>query len=599
MLCGLEIHQRLQGKKLFTAAPAVVPITTNQVENIKSIRFFRYLTAASGELGSIDTAAIFEAKRDRVFSYIAPPSTCSLVDLDEEPPASINKEALIYALSFSKFIGAKIVDEIYVMRKIVVDGSNVSGFQRTALISLGGEINEEIKIPIQTVCLEEESAGILSQSNKEVIYKLDRQGIPLVEISTSPVFKTADEAKKAALCIGRLLRLIPLTMRGLGSIRQDVNISVEGGARVEIKGLQNIELLDSLINNEVKRQLELIEILKEIKRRAVDFSLMISKDVSKIFVESQCKIFSNALKEKGVVYALKIPKFKGLLGRELYTNKRFGTEISDYAKIYSQIKGLIHSDENLEKYKISSSEVAALKKELQLDEEDSFILVADNQQIVKRALEAIKERLKFEFVPSETRKANEDASSTFLRPISGSSRLYPETDLRPIRTKNYLNSLFKIIPYSERLEKYQTLVGRDLAVQILNSHNLFLFEEFLELGLDPKQSVLILEKYLVEFKRDGLAVENLSKEILIKALELYDKKAINSFALVELLREALVLNMFDLEKLVAQRNLFQLSFNETRDLFEKEGRDLKKFMQKYKLVANSDFLKKLSSNSKE
>ncbi|MCX8163156.1 MAG: Glu-tRNA(Gln) amidotransferase subunit GatE [Candidatus Micrarchaeota archaeon] len=590
MRCGLEIHQRVEGKKLFTATLAQMPDA--EIEKLPSIKFFRQLNPAAGELGQIDKAAVYESKKAKTFFYIAPFKNCSLVDMDEEPPDLINQDALIYALSFSKFIGAKIVDEIYVMRKIVVDGSNVSGFQRTALVSLGGEIKGSINVPIQTVCIEEESAGILSQSYDSTNYRLDRQGIALIEISTEPVFLNSSDAKKAALQIGQLLRLMPLTMRGIGSIRQDVNISVEGGARVEIKGLQNIELLELLINNEVKRQTQLIEILKEIKKRKIDFSSILTKDVSKIFENSACNIFLNALKNGGVVYALKIPKFRGLLGTELYTNKRFATEVLDYIKAYCPLKGLIHSDENLEKYKISSSELNQLKKELELEEEDSFVLIAEKKEIVLYAIDLLIERIKQDSLVSETRKANEDGSSSFLRPIGSWMRLYPETDLRPISTKPYLKSLIKIVPYSERLAKYEKLIGRDLALQILNSHNLFLFEEFLEHGLEPKQSAIVLEKHLVEFRREGLAIENLTKEVLIKALRLYSQKKINAFALAELLRQALLSNNFDLEELVKQKNLYQLTEKETEKLFEQEGRDIKKFMQKYRLIANMDFFNK-------
>ncbi|MFN3910020.1 MAG: Glu-tRNA(Gln) amidotransferase subunit GatE [Candidatus Anstonellaceae archaeon] len=587
MLCGLEIHQRLEGKKLFNSCQALMP--SNKIG--EHLKFFRRLNSAFSELGELDKAAAFESQKDKTFYYLAPYSSTCLVDTDEEPPGYINKNALIYALSLSKFLGSHIVDEIYVMRKIIIDGSNVSGFQRTALIAVDGMLKENgIEIPIHTICLEEESAGIIEQTDKSDLYRLDRLGIPLIEISTKPVFKSASDAKKAAIAIGSTLRMMPFTMRGLGSIRQDVNVSVDGGERVEIKGLQNIQMLELLINNEEKRQLQLIEIINEIKKRKIDFSKIEFKDVSNIFIASQCKIFSETLKNNGVIYAIKIPKFFGLLGKELYSNKRFGSEISDYAKIYSGVKGIIHSDENLEKYKISKEEIENLSNFLQLEKEDSFILIAEQKEKVIKAVNAAINRIKMDFVPSETRKANEDGSSSFLRPIAGAARLYPETDLKPIDPRIFLSQVFKIIPFGQRLMQYKKLIGKELALQIVASHNLFLFEEFLQLGLDPKQSVLVLEKYLTEFKREGLNTEKLTKDILIQALRLYSDKKINHFALAELLRQALILNTFDLEKIAKEKNLYQLSKKETKKLFEQEG-DIKKFMQKYRLIADLSIFK--------
>lgn len=269
--CGLEIHQQLEGLKLFCKCP-----TLNSDEE-SDIKFERRLMAVAGETGEVDVAAAHEMQKGKKFLYQSNSSDTCLVEFDEEPPHELNKDALETTLKIALMLNAKIVDEVQIMRKTVVDGSNVSGFQRTALVAMDGYVNtSKGRIKIPTICLEEEAAQRLEESKAHVSYKLDRLGIPLIEIATTADIKDAEHAKEVAAHIGMVLRSVEGVKRGLGTIRQDVNISIEKGARTEIKGFQDLRSIPKIIEFEVKRQIDAIgsgnKLEKEVRKAEQDFT---------------------------------------------------------------------------------------------------------------------------------------------------------------------------------------------------------------------------------------------------------------------------------------------------------------------------------------
>jgi len=257
--CGLEIHQQLDTNKLFCNCPSIV-----RDEN-PDILIKRRLRAVAGETGKIDIAAKYELEKNKEFIYEACSTSTCLVELDEEPPHPINQEALDITLQIALLLKAKIVDEVQMMRKTVIDGSNVSGFQRTALVATDGYIETSLgKVRIPIICLEEEAAKKISETKDSVTYRLDRLGIPLVEIGTEADIKNPEHAKETASLLGMILRSTGKVKRGLGTIRQDVNISIREGARTEIKGFQELKSIPKVIEYEVERQLKLIKENKKI-----------------------------------------------------------------------------------------------------------------------------------------------------------------------------------------------------------------------------------------------------------------------------------------------------------------------------------------------
>ncbi|MBD3248496.1 Glu-tRNA(Gln) amidotransferase subunit GatE [Candidatus Woesearchaeota archaeon] len=251
--CGIEIHQQLNTNKLFCSCPS-----SNLRDTKADVKFERRLRAVAGETGKIDIAAQYEMNKSKKFIYEADSKDTCLVEMDEEPPHPINRDAVTIALEVSKLLNAKIVDEIQVMRKTVIDGSNVSGFQRTALVACDGYVEtSKGKVRIPTIMIEEEAAQKIEEKKDSIKYRLDRLGIPLIEIGTEPDIKDPEHAKETAEKIGMILRSTGKVKRGLGTIRQDVNVSIKERNRVEIKGFQDIRSMPKVIEIEIQRQKKL------------------------------------------------------------------------------------------------------------------------------------------------------------------------------------------------------------------------------------------------------------------------------------------------------------------------------------------------------
>src|SRR3989344_2049236 len=267
---GLEIHQQLDTKKLFCKCPSF--LRNDEPDLIAT----RKLHAVAGEKGEVDIAAQYQASLKKEFIYQFYKDNNCLIELDEEPPKEINQEALKIALQIALLLNCKIFSIAQIMRKTVIDGSNTSGFQRTILIARDGTIETSFgKVGIDTICLEEDSARKISEDKNQVIYRLDRLGIPLIEIATAPDIKSPEQAKEVALYIGEILRSCKVK-RGIGTIRQDVNISVLNGNRIEMKGMQDMKTFVKTIENEVLRQKKLFDSGKpaptEVRNALPDYS---------------------------------------------------------------------------------------------------------------------------------------------------------------------------------------------------------------------------------------------------------------------------------------------------------------------------------------
>ena len=263
MKVGLEIHQQLNTHKLFCKCESKLS------ENVK-FKVKRYLHPVAGESGKIDIAAEFEKAKRKYYIYEITDNSC-LVELDEEPPHLINEEALKIALDIAESLNMQVLPIIQVMRKTVVDGSNTSGFQRTLLLAVNGYVEiDGKKIRIETLCLEEDAARKIEEKGNHIVYRLDRLGIPLVEITTAPDIDNPELARKVAEKIGLILRLTGKVKRGLGTIRQDINVSIPEGEKIEIKGVQELKLIPEIVKNEVERQKKLLEWQKEVKKRGID-----------------------------------------------------------------------------------------------------------------------------------------------------------------------------------------------------------------------------------------------------------------------------------------------------------------------------------------
>jgi glutamyl-tRNA(Gln) amidotransferase subunit E len=541
---GLEIHQQLDTEhKLFCNCRA-------ELNEGPHVTLIRRLRPTRSEVGDVDPAALFEWRRGRYYEYQAPLANSCLVEADEEPPHSLNREALVIAIAVAKALGSYVFDEIHVMRKVVIDGSNTSGFQRTALVAVGGsiEVNGKV-IPIETICLEEDAARKVGEEGSKVIYRLDRLGIPLIEIATAPVIESPEEAKEVALAIGRLLRLTGRVKRGIGTIRQDLNVSIRGGAKTEIKGVQKLELIPKVIAFEVLRQLNLLRIREELLRRGLSREAVKLEpvDVSSIFSNTSSKVLRRVLDQGGVVLAVRLEGMKGILGFEIMPGRRFGSELADYARFWAGVGGIIHSDE-LPAYGITVEEVRRVYEALGADpERDAFVMVADERGRALKALKAVVERVRMAFdgVPEETRAAMEDGTTRYMRPRPGAARMYPETDIPPVKvTSDLLEEAERIKPepLNVKLEKLVSKYGlsRELALEVLTDVRLDLIEKLMDKYKGELQPTVIASLFVVTLRGlrgKGVDVESIEDSKLEELVDLIAKNVIAKEAAEKVLEE--------------------------------------------------------------
>ncbi|MFB6293406.1 MAG: Glu-tRNA(Gln) amidotransferase subunit GatE [Halonotius sp.] len=514
LVAGLEIHQQLDTEtKLFCESPTEL---REPEESKRTIT--RFLHPTKSELGELDDAALEESRVDREFEYLAYDSTC-LVEEDDEPPATVDEEALDVAMQIASLLDMDIVDQLHVMRKLVIDGSNTSGFQRSMLLGQAGEIEtSEGPVSVVDLLLEEESAQRIEEYDGGVRYSLDRLGIPLVEIGTGPDIRSPEQAKEAAERIGMLLRSTGKVKRGLGTIRQDVNVSIEEGARVEIKGVQALDQIDDIVRLEVGRQQELIEIADELQTR--EASVGETQDVTSVFEDTDSGVIGGALSDGGKVTAVPLYGFDGLVGREIQPDRRLGTEFSDHAK-RNGAGGIFHTDE-LPAYGVTDDEVAALRDAVDASEDDAVAIVAADAETADLAIEAVAERAEtaIEGVPEETRDATEEGTTRYLRPLPGAARMYPETDVPPVEPDP--SEIDEPELLTEKVDRYQDELGLDsgLAEQVAYGRRMPLFEEAVDRGIDPTFAASVLESTVTELRRDDVAVENIADAHFLAVFDL-------------------------------------------------------------------------------
>ena len=527
---GLEIHQQLAtNKKLFCSCR---PIESDEYY----MKFQRKLRAVKSELGEYDPAALFEKSKSKTIMYYSNPESSCLVEQDEEPPHNLDKDAKELVLVIASSLNSKIFSEVYPMRKTVIDGSSTTGFQRTMLFSQGGQIDVDgDKVGVQSICLEEDSAKLLGDKGNIREYSLDRLGIPLIEIALEPVEGDSKKIKKIALSLGRLLRSTKKVTRGIGSIRQDVNVSVkDGGGVVEVKGVQQLDQLEKIVEFEAKRQHGLVKIAEKLKNS--DFK-GISKDVDIFDITkdwSSCKseIVQKALKDNSIVKAIKIENFSGMFGYSPYQGIRLGKEIGQLVKFYG-IGGVFHSDE-LPNYGINDEDISIVKNILKIKENDAFLILAAPSSKIDFAIDSIINRLveAKKGVPAETRLATQTGETIFLRPRPGASRMYPETDIPPILvTSDELKNAEKNIPKSWddsllELQKKHDL-NLQLSEQIFDSRYIELFEKIVEkTKVDPTFVASILCSSITKLERNGLNSKLLKNEEIVKSFQLLETEKI-------------------------------------------------------------------------
>jgi len=543
---GLEIHQQLDSKNKLFCNCKIVDSTDHD------FTFKRILHPTQSEMGTYDQAALFESKKIKTVKYLSSKNSNCLIESDEEPPEMVNAEALELVLTIALTLHCTIEDELHVMRKIVIDGSNTTGFQRTILVARNGYLDVDgVRVGIQSICLEEDAARIINEQKEDKddtkIFALDRLGIPLIEIALDPISNTPIFVTNVAQTIGRLLRSTKKVTRGLGSIRQDVNISTNGGAVVEVKGVQQLSQLALVIDYETKRQDGLAQIAKELKNRKIDESKFLGSitDVTDFMKLSTSKIVKKILSGDSKFMGLVLREFHGMLSFEPHQGIRLGKELGEVAKSYG-IGGIFHSDE-LPNYGITSEDVKSLASILKINENDSFILIGGPSVLLNSVISELSNRIKKAFlgVVAETRSVRLDGVTVFSRPRPGSSRMYPETDIPYISiNENRLRELSKNIPlpWNEVIDQIckKYLINRTLAENIFDSQYYSLFENIAShTSINPAFIISKLTEDLVSLERQGYDSSILAQDDLFYLFEQLDKSRISKESIQIILEKLL------------------------------------------------------------
>jgi glutamyl-tRNA(Gln) amidotransferase subunit E len=561
---GLEIHQQLDtAEKLFCRCPTCLRNTDAHTHE-----YFRYLRATESELGELDRAAEEEMMVMRRFTYYAYDTTC-LVEDDEEPPAPLNTEALQITLSIAKLFGMHPVEQVHTMRKLVIDGSNTCGFQRTALIALQGTLPGGCRV--DTLCLEEEAA----QRVRDAVFSLDRLGIPLVEISTAPCLHTPEEVQAVAEYMGMVLRSTGKVKRGIGTIRQDINISIRDGARVEIKGVQELEVIADVVRWEVYRQQTLLAIREELQKR----NAQVEKDfldVTDLFTHTA----SGILRKAERILAVKLGGYGGLVGREIQPERRLGSELSDYAKKCG-VGGIFHTDE-LPAYGINAAEIQAVCMRMHACADDCVVLVAGSSEQATCAIRQVIRRaeMALQGVPEETRRLLEGRESTaYMRPLPGAARMYPETDVLPLAFDEHMWAAIELPELlSERAARFSRELGIDpaLARQVVYSDRLAVFEQAVAAGVKPTLAARTITGTLREAQREGVLVDSVEDVELLVLLQSVEAGILAKEAIPDLIRQ--IASGINAEEVIRQYTVSSFSVTDVEGMADRILRERAEFV---------------------
>lgn len=486
-MSGLEIHQQLKtAGKLFCRCPAGI---YHDFEDYDA-EVIRHMRPTLSELGEYDGTALMEFKTKKNIVYRVNDRTACTYEIDDTPPFKIDREALDIATEIALMLRTNVVGELHITRKQYLDGSIPTGFQRTAIVGIEGEIplsNKNIRI-IQ-LSLEEDSCREVSDIGHWRTYSTDRLGMPLVETVTYPDMLTPDECAEAGQYLRFLARASGKVRTGIGAARQDVNVSIRGGTRIEIKGVARIKWIPELTHNEAFRQNALLQIRQLLLDRGLDPKTwrLSSKEAAFRELGSDWGPLRDAVDQGYAVHAVRLPGFRGVLSYFTQPGRAFADELADRIKVIACIErpNMLHEEAfddsnnilspNLEV--IANDVWGSLRQALEADEDDGIMLVWGPEEDIPMALETIGERcqLAFEGVPNETRKGLSDGTTIFERVLPGPDRMYPDTDSAPLPVEDeYIDRIRQgiAIDVSTRLEQLRDWNVPSDAITYLLSRNL-------------------------------------------------------------------------------------------------------------------------------
>lgn len=554
---GLEIHQQLTTKKkLFCRCPA------GRYSNSYDAEILRHMRPTLSELGEYDGTALMEFKTKKEVIYQLNKHSVCTYEIDDAPPFELNQEALDIALEITLLLQCHLVSELHVARKQYLDGSIPTGFQRTTILGIDGWIPyKDRRIGIIQLGLEEDACREVNDVGHTRTYKTDRLSMPLVEVVTYPDMRTPQEVAEVAQLIRQLTRATGKVNRGIGAARQDVNVSIAGGTRIEIKGVSRIPLIPRLVYTEAGRQKALLEIREKLRCRGLSaehFKAMFF-DVSDILKETSYLPIKNAIAPDFKIKCVRLPLFRGILSFRTQPGTNFAKEISDRVRVIAcldKIPNIIHSDS--EDVTISSAQWQKIQKLSGSQPEDALVIVWGPARDVATAVQEIEIRCREALlgVPSETRQALADGTNGFERILPGPDRMYPDTDLPPIPlTEERIRRIQMALPMLpwERRTKYQRLGLADFLIDsLILSDRAALFDRLVDdLQVSPQLAAVFLTQTLKHLKRQGLPVDKVDEDTVLAIFKAYVEQRIVAEAIPFIIRSWLRANHRPIEAVIA------------------------------------------------
>lgn len=516
--CGVEIHQQLfTNKKLFCRCPAGIYSKEHHAEVL------RHMRPTLSEMGVYDGCALMEFRTKKEILYLLNRESVCTYEMDDTPPFPINQDALDKAIELALLCGCSIVDEMHIARKQYLDGSIPTGFQRTAIVGINGSIPFEGKrIGVTHFSIEEDACREAYDRGHLIAFRTDRLGMPLIEVVTEACFKSPEEAARGVRHIGRLLRSSGKVRRGIGAVRQDVNVSIEGGSRVEIKGVPRYQLIASLTHTEALRQKALLDIRSELSRRRLKADKLETeeRDLTADLKNSRSPILENALPKGHRIRGIKLVGLAGILNTPTQSGRMFSSELSGRVRVIAcldEIPNLFHTD-NYPEYPRSHIDLRAVKLALKVRNDDVAVIVWGPEADTITAGEEIKNRIieAFDGVPNETRQHLRDGLTDFERILPGADRMYPDTDHPPVRIDasrvERIRQALKEPAYSieERFKKFG--LPEDTIAGLALSNRVALIDHLANVGANMKLVGRILGETVRSLNRQGVNCSKITDE---------------------------------------------------------------------------------------
>jgi len=536
LIAGLEVHQQLfTAIKMFCRCPARHYTTTHDGEVL------RHMRPTLSELGEYDGTALMEFKTKKNIIYLLHEDNVCTYEMDDTPPFLVNQDAIDVAIEQCLMLGCDIVDEVHIARKQYLDGSIPTGFQRTAIVGVNGKLPfRGRELTITQVSVEEDSCREVSDKGHLIVWRTDRLGMPLIETVTGPDLRTPEEVEEAILLVGRVCRSTGHVRVGIGASRQDVNVSVRGGRRVEIKGVPQAWWTRKLVHGEAIRQVNLLRLRDELRRRGFTAPSLIETthaDVTDVFAASELGFlhlekWERRVKEQGYQqgfelgngpFSVRAVRFKGLAGTLSHPTQpecTFAHELAGRVRVIAcldQRPILLHS-EKWPDYRGSTSELRKVRQRLHAEADDAVVVVWGPEEDTITAANEV--RLRYcdatDGIPNETRQPFPDGSTDFERILPGPDRMYPDTDSPPTKvTRERVEGLRATLaqPPWQREERYRAAgVPLPTIYYLIRRNGAALVDKVVRAGADLRAACFLFGERLKGLRRAGVSVDTIPPE---------------------------------------------------------------------------------------